>query len=648
MTKLALALLFPMAMLLAGCLPTTRSETSPENMAFYDYDEQGTIAKSPWGKTSAAQTIPAEKFASDSRVNKFIAHAADSRFLGRNARYSGYFTPLIIQTAPDNRNCIGVECRDVFLEFPSPHSPNAKYRAPHVNFQLPIARHPRINEFVTKFSEAPYFEQHLERSGRFIGLFRKILAEEGLPEDLAYLPLIESGFQEHAVSPARATGLWQLMEGTSQRYGLKTNFWLDERRDPEKSTRAAAMYLRELYEEFGDWQLVLAAYNAGLGRIQRDMRSTGANNFWALSRYGTLKKETRDYVPKFFASLKIARMPERYGFRNINYSSPLKFDTVTVPSRTDLSVIAHLCDVSYEEIKALNPELRRGCTPPGVRNYRVHIPRGKARIFTARYAQLPIEERVIHMAPKTKARAIAAASHPQPAKKMVTSTYTVRQGDTLSQIAQRFNVGKNELQHWNSLHTKRALRTGQRLNIAQMVSVMPHNGQEKSVAASPQGKSASTAGKAVTGTKKSSLASSTAVVKTTAIKTDNKKNTPVTTAVTNKKAPIGKEKTLAANQKENPKAQADKKAVAVLKNDSKKNIPVTTAVTDQKASMGKGKTLAANQKENPKAQAGKKAVTALPDTKKSTAASNAKTVTAPKKKIVVASGSKIGRTGKRS
>ncbi|MBO4794324.1 MAG: hypothetical protein J5556_07155 [Deltaproteobacteria bacterium] len=122
----------------------------------------------------------------------------------------------------------------------------------------------------------------------------------------------------------------------------------------------------------------------------------------------------------------------------------------------------------------------------------------------------------------------------------------------------------------------------------------------------------------------------------------------MTTAVTNKKAPMGKEKTLAANQKENPKAQADKKAVAVLKNDSKKNIPVTTAVTDQKASMGKGKTLAANQKENPKAQAGKKAVTALPDTKKSTAASNAKTVTAPKKKIVVASGSKIGRTGKRS
>ena len=206
MTKLALALLFPMAMLLAGCLPTTHSETSLENMAFYDYDEQGTIAKSPWEKASAAQTIPAEKFARDSRVNKFIAHPADSRFFGRNARYSGYFTPLIIQMTPDDPNCIGTECqnpaRDVFLEF----SPNAKYRAPHVNFQLPIARHPCINEFVTKFSEAPYFEQHLERSGRFIGLFRKILAEEGLPEDLAYLPLIESGFQEQGVFEQDALG----------------------------------------------------------------------------------------------------------------------------------------------------------------------------------------------------------------------------------------------------------------------------------------------------------------------------------------------------------------------------------------------------------------------------------------------------------
>ncbi|MBR5998460.1 MAG: LysM peptidoglycan-binding domain-containing protein, partial [Deltaproteobacteria bacterium] len=331
------------------------------------------------------------------------------------------------------------------------------------------------------------------------------------------------------------------------------------------------------------------------------MRLTGSSNFWALRRYGTLKQETRDYVPKFLASLKIARAPERYGFRNLNYFSPLKFDTVTVPSRTDLAVIAHLCDVSYEEIKALNPELRRGCTPPGVRNYRVHIPRGKARTFTARYAQLPIEERVIHMAPKPKARVIAAAPHPQPAQKMVTSTYTVRKGDTLSQIAQRFNVGKNELQHWNSLNTQRSLRTGQRLNIAQMVTVMPHNSQAKSVATPTQVKSAPTAGKAVASAKKSPPAPSKTVAKAAVTKTDNRKNVPVTLAVTNKKTPAGKEKISAAKEKENVKAQVSKKAV-----------------------------------------------TALPVTRKDTAASNSKNVVATKKKIVAANGSKTGRPGKRS
>ncbi|MGE5893781.1 MAG: transglycosylase SLT domain-containing protein, partial [bacterium] len=226
---------------------------------------------------------------------------------------------------------------------------------------------------------------------------------------------------------ARAVGPWQFIKGTALKYGLKVNFWVDERRDPVKSTHAASRYLGELYERFESWALAMAAYNAGEGKIERALRKSKADDYWPLLRTRYLRSETKNYVAKFIAARQIASDPEGYGFSEIEYHSPFEFDEVEVPSPIDLEVVATAAGTTYDVIKELNPELRAWCTPLGASTYVVRIPKGTTETFLANLNAIPEEER------------------------LTLKQYTVKRGDTLVKIAKAEGVPMEVLLAINGL-----------------------------------------------------------------------------------------------------------------------------------------------------------------------------------------------------
>ena len=232
-----------------------------------------------------------------------------------------------------------------------------------------------IDKFILYFQTKgrKRFELYLSRSGKYVGMMQKILARYGLPEDLVYVALIESGFSPKAYSVAKAAGPWQFISATGRRYGLRIDWWADERRDAEKSTHAAASYLRDLYGMFESWPLATAAYNAGEGKIQRAVTRYKSDDFSELIRHGYLKQETKDYVPKMLAALTIAKDPDKYGFGDVAYEAPLDLRTVSVPGGTDLGAVARLLEVPVESIRDWNPELRRFCTPPNRERYDLRL-----------------------------------------------------------------------------------------------------------------------------------------------------------------------------------------------------------------------------------------------------------------------------------
>ena len=240
--------------------------------------------------------------------------------------------------------------------------------------------HPRVDDFVAQFQTnlRRFFTGALSRSGRYVPRMETILEKEGVPAELAYLPLIESGFREHAVSRAGAVGPWQLIPGTGRRYGLRIDRYVDERRDPVKSTQAAARYLRDLHDMFGDWHLSLAAYNTGEGNISRILEKGSAGDFWEMSDRGFLHHETEDYVPEFLAALHIAETPEAYGFEAPD-REPVHYDLVKVNRSLQLDTVARLSGASPGEIKELNPALHRGVVPP--QGYAVRLPKGTKETF---------------------------------------------------------------------------------------------------------------------------------------------------------------------------------------------------------------------------------------------------------------------------
>jgi membrane-bound lytic murein transglycosylase D len=310
-------------------------------------------------------------------------------------------------------------------------------------FDIPIVINARVEEFLQFFQTTlkGKFSNWLSRSGRYIPFMKALLKENGLPEDLVYLSLIESGFNPYAYSRSKAMGPWQFIYLTGKRYGLKSNEWVDERRDPEKSTIAAAKYLRDLYDMFECWYLAAAGYNAGEAKIARAVLRYRTEDFWELAKYPYLKKETRDYVPQMIAAALIAKDPEQYGFTSIEYQEPLRYEKVKVPEATDLGIIAKACEVSLDELKDLNPELLRTCTPPEEAGYEIKIPYGKRDLFLKNFEAL------------------------QPLRKFQFKTHSVKQGETIPRIAQMYRVDLEPILQMNQLKKTSRLSKGMNLLI---------------------------------------------------------------------------------------------------------------------------------------------------------------------------------------
>ena len=213
-------------------------------------------------------------------------------------------------------------------------------------------------------------------------MIKEVFQEAGLPEDMAYLAMIESGFNNKAYSPAAASGMWQFIKGTGLRYGLAIDSYVDERRDPEKATRAAANYLLDLYKQFGSWYLAAASYNCGEGRVQRELNQSSHKNFWELSANMCLPTETKNYVPQMITATIIAKNPEKFGFSTSAYLPPVKYDKVAVTETTSLTAASVAVNVPTEEVQALNPELLRGVTSPGYAIYTLNLPSNSKELYT--------------------------------------------------------------------------------------------------------------------------------------------------------------------------------------------------------------------------------------------------------------------------
>ena len=247
---------------------------------------------------------------------------------------------------------------------------------------LSIIMNNHVQVYLRSFANSKNIQAGLARSGRYLPMMRRVFKEYGLPQDLIYLALVESCFSPYARSPKEAVGIWQFIEGTARRYGLKVNDQMDERQDPEKSTRAAARYLRDLYKQFSCWYLAAASYNAGEKRVEGVINRYDIRNFWTMAQKGLLPQETCNYVPQVIAAALIAKNPGKYGLGQISYQSPWAYDPVKVPGGTDLRWFAEELEISDKELLELNPEIKAGKVPSDPKEYLLKVPakkRGEAR-----------------------------------------------------------------------------------------------------------------------------------------------------------------------------------------------------------------------------------------------------------------------------
>ncbi|MDC4224198.1 MAG: transglycosylase SLT domain-containing protein [Candidatus Manganitrophus sp.] len=315
---------------------------------------------------------------------------------------------------------------------------------PSITYDIPIVYNELVNDYIVFFQTRlrDRFELWLARSGQYTLLMRDILREHQLPEDLVFLALIESGFNPKAFSRAKAAGPWQFIKGTGKRYGLRIDQWIDERRDPVKSTVAAAKYLKDLFGMFGSWPLSMASYNAGEGRIMRAMARTKSEDFWELKETRHIRPETKNYVPKYMAATMIARNPQKYGF-NIEYLPPFTYDEVEIPKSTSLKTIAKAAGVTIAEIKTYNPELKKESTPPGYPRYRLKLPTGTRETFLANFTAGPEKE------PKSSD----------------VQKHRISKGETLNSIARKYDVSVGSLLQANELGRNSTIKAGHYLII---------------------------------------------------------------------------------------------------------------------------------------------------------------------------------------
>ncbi len=328
----------------------------------------------------------------------------------------------------------------IFIELPDV--------APDDEKEIPVVLNDRVMHYMNYFQNRGRrsFSIWLARSGKFIPNMKVILQQRGMPTDLVYLAMIESGFNVKARSHAAAVGPWQFIKPTATRYGLRVDSWVDERMDPTKSTEAAANYLSDLYAMFQNWELAAAGYNCGEDRVQNAIDKYQINDFWQISEF-TLPKETKNYVPKLMAALIIAKDPAKYGFVGISYHEPVPFETVRVAPQKSLSEIARVIGVSPTTLKDLNPALLHDATPPG-NPYTIHVPPGYASIVNQKNQQIASLSNV----------------NPSIAKSRSAFTYKVRRGDSLGKIAGKYGTSVSKIKRANGLKSS-TIRVGQRLKI---------------------------------------------------------------------------------------------------------------------------------------------------------------------------------------
>jgi membrane-bound lytic murein transglycosylase D len=322
-------------------------------------------------------------------------------------------------------------------------------------YDIPIDVNEMVVEYIRFFQTEPvrkHFVKWLSRSTRYIPRYREIMKESGLPEDTVYLAMIESGFGNFAYSRAKASGPWQFIGSTGKLYGLKQDFWVDERRDPEKSARAAARFLKHLHDEMGDWRLAWASYNAGPGKI-RKAQERGENDFWSMAAGRVLKAETKGYVPKLMAAAIISKHPEAFGFKaeELDPERWAEYETVPLSQATALAAVAQAAEVTEKEVHDLNPELRRVCTPP--RQYALKVPKGTAETFARNWPEVSQSAR------------LAFARH------------QVSKGETLARIASAYGVSPAAVLKMNGLAAGRRLRPG-----TELIIPLPHGGKSATTA----------------------------------------------------------------------------------------------------------------------------------------------------------------------
>ncbi|WP_228557326.1 LysM peptidoglycan-binding domain-containing protein [Myxococcus sp. AB025B] len=309
-------------------------------------------------------------------------------------------------------------------------------------YDIPVEMQPLVAQYI-QFFQGPgrrWFRKWMSRSARYLPVMQPILEKHGMPLDTVYLAMIESGFSAHAYSWAHASGPWQFISSTGKQYGLKQDFWVDERRDPLKATHAAATYLKDLYRELGHWYLAWAGYNTGSGRVRRMIERHGTRDFWALAEEKGLAKETKHYVPKLIAAALVAKNPSAFGFSDeeFDYEQPLEFDEVELTDATDLDVVARAAGVNIQDVQDLNPELKRWCTPPASTKhpYKLRLPKGAGPQFVEGFKRI------------------------SPAERLTFRVHKVKRGDTLSQIAERYGTASEAILQMNRLKSARTLKLG--------------------------------------------------------------------------------------------------------------------------------------------------------------------------------------------
>jgi len=344
--------------------------------------------------------------------------------------------PELIQQKEDLRFTISKRILEIYA---------SRYTAVNGNHnEIPLTMNKYVEKEIKRFQgpERKFFIASYRRSGRYMDQIRHDLKAAGLPEDLAWLPLIESGFKVKALSRARALGLWQFIPSTGYKFGLKRDTWIDERLDPEKATAAAIENLKELHQIFGDWTTVLAGYNCGEGAVLKRIRNQKINyldNFWDL--YQQLPQETAQYVPRFLATLHILKDPEKYGFTLEELDGPLSYEVVEIEKPVQLKTVAEKLDISFKELAELNPELRRYVTPPTI--YSLKVPDGMGEGLLAMIDEIP------KWTPPENAYVY----------------HRVKRGETLSLIALRYRTSVKKIVWANNIRRKHFIREGQRLKI---------------------------------------------------------------------------------------------------------------------------------------------------------------------------------------